>query len=340
MPADAPSLSRRGLLALAAAGVGGCARGSAKLRLRAATDVSVRHVLTATFRCFLDRVAAAFPDEVTVELFHSGQLYYDRDMARAVMRGDLDMAAPTITTLSRVVPDCNITSLPAFYGRGAEASYAVAYGPVGDAIRRRLEARLGVIVPDRYVDLGPIDLFYVRRDAAARTIAGRKIRVPSGAANVLRLRALGAYPVMLPFADVPMALAQGTVDAIESTAETVLTGQLWDAGLTACVRQQSMFIQYVPLIGRHFWDRASQRLRAGMLAIWCEEALFAQGEAARRQAEARAVCAEHGIAMIVPEARAVAALRARLSTLSDRFVARLGIDPVLGHRAIMAAGAA
>lgn len=333
MTAGVSSLSRRGLLALAAASVGACAHGEGPLRLRVATDVNVKHVLTVTFRRFLDRVAAAFPGEVAVELFHSGQLYYDRDMARAVMRGDLDMAAPTITTLSRVVPDCSITSLPAFYGRGAEASYAIAYGPVGDAIRRRIEALLGVVVPDRYVDLGPVDLFLLRAEDAARPIAGHKIRIPSGAANVLRLRALGAYPVMLPFADVPMALAQGTVDAIESTAETVLTAQLWDAGLTACVRQQSMFIQYVPLIGRHFWDRASERLRAGMLAIWREEAMRAQSDAAHRQAEARTACAANGIAMTEPAPQSVATLRAQLSALSDHFVADLGIDPALARRA-------
>lgn len=331
----AGKLSRRALLTAAAAtAVAGCAPRGSKLRLRVATDVNTHHVLTATFTAFLQRVSAAFPDRLEIELFHSGQLYYDRDMPRALMRGDLDMAAPTITTLSRIIPDCSLTALPAFYGRDADASYRVAEGPVGAAVRAKLERKLGVVSAGRYVDLGPVDLFYTRSADATRPVAGRKIRISSGAANVLRLRALGAYPVMLPFADVPMALAQGTVDAIESTAATVSTGQLWDTGLSVCVRQQSMFLQYVPLINARFWSAAPDDLRQGMLAMWHDVATAARAEAARRQADARAACVANGIAMILPDAAVAAATRNRLLALSPRFVERLGIDSALAQRAV------
>lgn len=127
-----------------AAALAGC-EDDGRLRLRMATDVSTRHLLTETLRTFGQALSAAFPDRLRVELFSSGQMYYDRDMARALMRGDLDMAAPTITTLSRIVPECGVTSLPAFYGREVAAFHRVSDGPIGQALGRRLEARLGVV---------------------------------------------------------------------------------------------------------------------------------------------------------------------------------------------------
>jgi TRAP-type C4-dicarboxylate transport system substrate-binding protein len=334
------AMTRRNLLGLSAGlAAAACAPGGAdqhdkRLRLRVATDVNTDHVLTRTLHRFLERVVAAFPGEVRVELFHSGQLYYDRDMPRAIMRGDLDMAAPTIMTLSRVVPECAITSLPSFYSQPPAVAHAVTDGATGEELNRRLRASLGVVVPGRYVDLGPIDLFYSEIADAAHPIVGHKIRIPSGAANVLRLRALGGYPVMLPFADVPIALSQRTVDAIESTAETVRTAQLWDAGISACVRNQVMFVQYVPMFSAHLWDRASPRLREGLLGLWAEAATLARVEAAERQNAARAQCAANGVTMLMPSPAYTTATRVRLTALEPMFIERLGIDPAVARAAV------
>jgi TRAP-type C4-dicarboxylate transport system substrate-binding protein len=327
-------LTRRTLLAGAVAlGAASAARAAPRagvLRLRVATDVNVHHILTQTFRTYLDRVQAAFPQEVRVELFHSGQLYADRDMARAVMRGDLDMAAPAIMSLARIVPEFGITSLPPFYARGADAIHRAMDGAVGAALNRKIAQSLGAIVPGPYLDLGPIDLFM--RQARPGT-TGLKVRVPSGAGIVLRLRALGSYPVTMPFSDVPIALAQGAVDAIESTAETVLTAQLWDAGLRSCLREEAMFVQYVPLISGAFWRQASPALRQGMTRIWSEMVAHERIDAHARQAEARATCQAHGIAMYRPTPAAVAGTRARLLPLTDSFVASMGIDPAFAATA-------
>ena len=327
-------LTRRTLLAGAVAlgttSAGRAAPRAQGLRLRVATDVNVHHILTRTFLTYLDRVQAAFPQEVQVELFHSGQLYADRDMARAVMRGDLDMAAPTMMSLARIVPEFGVTSLPPFYARGADAIHRVMDGPLGVALNRKITRSLGAIVPGPYLDLGPIDLFTRQPRPSA---IGLKVRVPSGAGIVLRLRALRSYPVTMPFSDVPIALAQGAVDAIESTAETVLTAQLWDAGLHACLREEAMFVQYVPLISGGFWRRASPPLRQGMKRIWSEMVVHERMDANARQVEARATCQAHGIAMYRPTAEAVARTRARLLPLTNSFVASMGIDPAFAATA-------
>jgi TRAP-type transport system periplasmic protein len=327
-------LTRRSLLAgavaLGATSAAHTAPRTGLLRLRAASDVSVHHILTRTLRTYLDRVQAAFPHEVRVELFHSGQLYADRDMARAVMRGDLDMAAPAIMSLARIVPEFGITSLPPFYARGAAAIHRVMDGPVGASLNRKIAASLGAIVPGPFLDLGPIDLF--TRQPRPRA-PGLKVRVPSGAGIVLRLRALGSYPVTMPFSDVPIALAQGAVDAIESTAETVLTAQLWDAGLHACLLEEAMFVQYVPLISGAFWRQASPALQRGMTRLWSEMVAHERIDAQARQAEARAICGAHGIAMYRPTPGAVERTRARLLPLTDSFVASMGIDPAFAATA-------
>jgi C4-dicarboxylate-binding protein DctP len=187
------------------------------------------------------------------------------------------------------------------------------------------------------VDLGYINLFSTRR-AGQRPLRGAKVRVPSGAANVMRLRALGAYPVMLPFAVVPMALSQGAVDAVETTAETVRTGQLWDAGLSAALTQRAVFLQYVPLFSGHFWRRLDPPLRTGLTGLWRGMAQEGRTISAERQLDAQAVCARNGIVFRQPDPAQAARDRATLTRAQDGIVQRLGIDPLLVRQAVGAAG--
>jgi C4-dicarboxylate-binding protein DctP len=343
MSSTALDLGRRAVLAGAAAatvfgwgGQAGAAR-AAPVRLRVATDVNGQHLLTVALKRYIEAANAAFPGRLHVELFHSGQLYYDRDMARALHRGDLDLAAPTITTLSRIAPDCGVTSLPIFYGREAAATHRISDGPVGAEIARRIGQRLDVRPVWTPVDLGYINLFSTRR-ADQRPLRGSKVRVPSGAANVMRLRALGAYPVMLPFADVPMALSQGAVDAVETTAETIRTGQLWDAGLAAGLTHRAVFLQYVPLFSGHFWRRLDPPLRTGLTDLWRGMAEEGRTISAARQRDAQLVCERNGIVFREPNPAQAAQDRATLARAQDGIVQRLGIDPVLVRQAVETVG--
>jgi C4-dicarboxylate-binding protein DctP len=138
---------------------------------------------------------------------------------------------------------------------------------------------------------------------------------------------------MLPFADMPLALSQHVVDALESTAETIRTAQLWDTGLRLCVRQQAVLLQYVPLISGRLWAEATPRLREGVLGIWDEVTQDIRVEAAERQSEARLECQRNGIRMLEPSLAAVAGARAILAAASDDIVRKLGIDADLAARA-------
>jgi C4-dicarboxylate-binding protein DctP len=296
------------------------------LRLRAATDVNEKHILAATLKRFMDALAGELPDSFRAELFSSGQLFYDRDMAKALFRGDLDLAAPNMTSLSRLVPACNLISLPFLYGQPAEATHRLTDGRVGDQIVSDIQAKLGVRVLRPFVDLGFVDLFCNDLANAARGEVGQKIRIPSGTANALRLNAMGAIPLVMPFADVPIALSQGVVDAIESTAQTVQTTQLWDSGIVACRRTNAMFQKYVPMVSQRFWQSLSPQQRDVFLHHWQESATWARKEAAARQAKTLTECAANGFRIINPTPDDVARARSILLRAGDRIAARVGIS--------------
>lgn len=325
--------NRRQILAgLGATSVAGCgsnhsaARG---LRLRAATDVSSKHILSVTLRRFMDAIAAEFPDKLHYELFDAGKLFFDRDMPRAVFRGDLDLAAPALTGVARIVPGCGLTSLPLFYGIAEEVTHRIIDGPIGERLAQDIERKIGGKVLRPFTDLGYVDLFCTSVEKAESGAAGQKVRVPSGATSVLRLKTLGARPVMMPFADVPLALSQGVVDAIESTAETVRTTQLWDAGIVACLRTRALFQQYVPMLSHRFWVSADQNLRDACIHHWQETANWARKESFERQAKARTICTENGIRMIEPSAELLARERQTLLPQTDAIAAAVGIGPDL-----------
>jgi C4-dicarboxylate-binding protein DctP len=62
--------------------------------MRVSVDTSARHGRTASIADFLRKLEAASQGEIAPRLFTGGQLFPDRDVIRALVLGQLDMAAP------------------------------------------------------------------------------------------------------------------------------------------------------------------------------------------------------------------------------------------------------
>ena len=96
---------------------------------------------------------------------------------------------------------------------------------------------------------------------------------------------LGVDAVSISFADVPIALAQGTVDGLMTTHETVRSAKLWESGVNYAIDTQESFFQYVPMIGGPTWEDLGPELQQVVTETWVDTVGDARALAARRQAE-------------------------------------------------------
>lgn len=327
-----PIITRRlfGRLALVATLALGASLGpaTAETKFRISVDTGPNHVRNITLRTFIERLKEASGGELIGELFESGQLYAARDEPKAVARGDIEMTVTTNSSVAAFSADLNLLDLPLFSGRSPDQVNALLDGPLGQQLSKGVEDKLGVVVPGRWFLLGFASTFGASKDIKSfADLKGLRIRVPGGAGFIARYRALGAEGVSIPFADVPLALTQGTIDALLTTNETLRSGKLHEAGVKSAFVDQVSVLYYIPLVNKAFWDKLTEEQQKQFRDAWESVILEERAEAMRRQDAAAQENAENGVVIYEPDPEELAKVNAELLALVPEIAAQLDVDP-------------
>jgi len=328
------SFSRRRVLAVAVstalAAAAWISPAMAEIKFRISVDTGPNHVRNITLRTFMQRLSEKTGGEVVAELFESGQLYSARDEPRAVARGDIEMSVTSNSAVSAFAADMNLLDMPLFSGRSPTQVNALVDGPLGQELSKRVEEKLGLVVPGRWFLLGFLSTFGAGKDLKNfDDFQGIRVRIPGGAAFVERYKALGAEGVSIPFADVPLALTQGTIDALLTTNETLRSGKLHEAGVKSAFIDQVSVLYYVPLVNKAFWDRLGQAHQQAFKEAWESVIEDERVEALRRQDAAAAENAANGVIIYEPNPDDLAKVNARLLELVPSIASELGVDPAI-----------
>lgn len=298
--------------------------------LRISTENGPTHFQVKALRRFAEDVERRLAGRLRVEVYDSASLYRDRDVLQALNLGRVEMALPGTWVLHAVVPDCGVFMLPVFYGAPASASRAVADGPPGRIVDSRIERNLRVTVLGRWLELGHANLYLVDRAVRRHEdIDGLRIRVAGGPANELRLAAMGARPLVVPWPDLPHWLQSGNLDGLMSTHETAVSGQLWRYGVSHVFEDRAYFAMYVPLVSRTFWERLPGDVRATLRDAWEAHVDDARARAAEAQADARETLRARGLVFAVPDDAVLRRWRERLRLGEREVVDFVGVDPML-----------
>ena len=230
-------LSRRdfafaSVAALAAPALIRSARADEPLRLRCSLDTAPSHLRNVSIKDYLGKVEAAAGGKIKTELFESGQLYPDLEVGKALIQGQVEMAAPGSWTITGIVPDADCFQLPALYGQPIELIHRVIDGKPGQYLNAQIQQRLRSHVVGPYLDLGFQNWYISNKPIASLAdLKGMKIRNSGGAGQAWRARFLGAIPNTTAWPNVPLALSQGTFDGLVSSNESLVSAKLWDSGV-------------------------------------------------------------------------------------------------------------
>ena len=239
------------------------------LQMRVSVDTTPAHGRTRSIADFLKKLEAASQGEIAPKLFDSGQLFADRDVIKAMVLGQVEMAAPGTWLVSSYVPEADFAQLPIFYGQSIETTHRAIDGIPGDIVNEQVAKKLRVKIPGRWIDLGFTNWYGTRKPLTSLAdLKGLKIRNSGGFAQPWRARFFGAVPSMTPWPDVPLALSQGTFDALQSTNESCASAKLWDAGLRYGLIDHQSMGDYIPMISNAFWDTLSPAMKTLITDLW------------------------------------------------------------------------
>jgi C4-dicarboxylate-binding protein DctP len=311
-------LSRRafGRSAFAVAGSFGIlryARGEQPLKLRCSLDTAPSHVRNVSIVDYLRKVEDATGGQVTSEVFHSGQLYADLNVAKALLQGQIDMAAPGDWTQTGIVPDADFCQLPAFYGHTIGVTERASDGKPGDFVARQLESKLRVKVIGPWIDLGYQNWYSTKKPLnTIEDVKGLKIRSPGGAGISWRIGFFGGIPNTTAWPQVPLALSQGTFDGFISSNESCSTAKLWEAGVRYSYQDHQYVAQYIPMISQAFWSKLTPDVQTLMGQIWFSNISTYRANSYASEARARKLMEDNGVTFTDPSDDVLADSRKRL----------------------------
>ncbi len=163
---------------------------------------------------FSEFVEAKTNGAIKIEVYPNAQLGEEAETTEQVKAGVLDFARINVVQLPQFVKEYSAYTLPYMFANDAH-KWKVVEGEIGKAINDKLTEETGMHV------LGFLDsgwrCFYTKKQVnSVADLKGMKIRVMDSPANINMIKALGATPTPMPYADVFTALQTGVIDGAEN----------------------------------------------------------------------------------------------------------------------------
>lgn len=185
-------------------------------------------IATDLFQEFADKVTQRTKGEVTVKVFPAEQLGKENDLIQQVKSGALDISAPSMPSLSTLVPALEIASAPFLWTDWAQAEKVIT-GPAFQPQFDELRDKHNILMLSKIWYWGWRNLTTgTRAVKRPEDMAGLKIRVPESPVWVEMIRAMGAAATPIPFGEVYTALQQKTVDGQENPIPTIYSRKFYE----------------------------------------------------------------------------------------------------------------
>ncbi|MBV9973784.1 MAG: TRAP transporter substrate-binding protein DctP [Hyphomicrobiales bacterium] len=329
-------LSRRSLVAGAAAtSVFAVFRRAARaagepLRLRCSLDTAPSHGRNVSITDYLQKLEEASGGQIKGEVFPSGQLFPDLDVGKALIQGQIEMAAPGSFTITGIVPNADFLQLPILYGQPIETVHKIIDGKPGAVVNGDIAQKLRSRVIGPWLDLGFQNWYSATKPITSLAdLKGLKIRNSGGAGQAWRARFVGAVPNTTAWPNVPLALSQGTFDALVSTNESLASAKLWDAGVKYGFEDHQFVAEYIPMVSLAFWEKLSPEQQKLMTDLWAQNVPTYRAKMAAAQAKARQTLEEHGVKFVDPTPQQTAAERQKMLVEQDELAKEIKVSPDL-----------
>jgi C4-dicarboxylate-binding protein DctP len=272
------------------------------------TVIKFSHVVAATghpkgeaAQAFADRVNDELDGQVCVEVYPNTQLYNDDKVLQAMLLGDVQMAAPSLSKFEQYTLQYRIFDLP-FLFDNIEAVDRFQLGETGQAMLGAMEDKglkgLG------YWHNGMKQLSANKPLLVPEDAKGLKFRIQESDVLEAQFKALGANPHKMAFSEVYLALQQGVVDGQENTWSNILTQKFHEVqdGIT---HTDHGVIDYLVVTSSEFWDGLPDDVRGKLEQIFAEVTEKYNGLSNQINLEARDKIAASGteIRELTPEQR-------------------------------------
>jgi C4-dicarboxylate-binding protein DctP len=247
------------------------------------------------------RVNEGMNGKACIEVFPNSSLYNDDQVLEAMLAGDVQMAAPSLSKFEKFTKKFRIFDLPfVFQDINAVDKFqnSEAGKSLKDSMRRRGLQGLA-FWHNGMKQLSASKPLMVPADAA-----GLKFRVQASDVLVAQMEAIGANPQKMAFSEVYGALQTGVVDGQENTWSNIYGRKFFEVqdGVT---ETNHGIIDYLVVTSAEWWDGLDEGIRSQLKTILDEVTATRNAESAAVNQENKALILKAGgtVRTLTPEQR-------------------------------------
>ncbi len=236
---------------------------SAQIKIVMSNDNNALGVKGQTFEVLKKELESRLGNKAQIELHHSGTLFDQKTQIQGLQLGSVQIIAPTQGIYASLSPKINALSLP-FLLSSPQAVEAAMNDPIVRAnIVSELEKKN--ITPIAIWINGPRDFSYrgSKPILVPADMAGVKMRVQAVPVDIKTMQAFGANAVAMSWSEVPTAMQQGVIDAVEPTPNALVGAGLHEM-VTQTTKVGYQYSFYIVGTNKQWWDGLPADIRSGI----------------------------------------------------------------------------
>jgi len=278
-----------------------CDPGEIKIRFSHVTN-SDKHPKGIAASLLEKRVNEEMNGKACMQVFPSSQLYNDDLVLEAMLNGDVEMAAPSLSKFEKFTKKFRLFDLP-FMFDDIDAVDRFQQSDDGQKLKESMKRRglLGLA----FWHNGMKQISAKKPLLEPADAKGLKFRVQPSDVLVAQMDALGANPQKMSFSEVYGALQTGVVDGQENTWSNIY-GQKFFEVQDGITESNHGIIDYLVVTSDKWWEGLPDDVRSQLKTIIEEVTATRNAESTRVNEEAKQAIIDAGgtVRQLTPEQRA------------------------------------
>ncbi len=232
---------------------------------------------------FKELIEKRLPGKVVVEVFPNSQLFGDNKVLEAMLLGDVQLAAPSLSKFKKYTKSLQLYDLP-FLFKDMAAVSTFQNGPFGQKMLMSLKSK-GLIglgyLHNGLKQLSSSSPLRVPADASKK-----KFRIMSSDVLAAQFEAVDAMPLKKPFSEVFTLLQTKAIDGQENTWSNIYSKKFFEVQPYITESNHGL-LDYMIVTSAEFWMGLSDELRAGIKTSLDEAIVFGNTVAAQKSVDDR-----------------------------------------------------
>jgi C4-dicarboxylate-binding protein DctP len=227
---------------------------------------------------FRDLIAERLAGKVEVKVFPSSQLFGDNKVLEAMLLGDVQMAAPSLSKFQKYTKSLQIFDLP-FLFKDMDAVERFQQGPAGQKLLSSLESK--GLVGLGYLHNGMKQLSASNELRVPADAAGKKFRIMTSDVLQAQFEAVGAVPLKKPFSEVFTLLQTRAIDGQENTWSNIYSKKFFEVQPFITESNHGV-LDYLVVTSAEFWMGLDKDLQTEIKKALDEAVAFGNTVAAEK----------------------------------------------------------